>query len=81
MVGWLEMCTVQTEPLLRSFRENWEYLYFPRRSKETVHRVQSVQFSSRELKYFRSRIARKNDVFRYFFFAFAEYFTTANNNP
>jgi len=66
------MCTVK-----RSFRENWEYLYFPRRSKETVHRVQSVQFSSRELKYFRSRKARKNDVFRYFFFlAFADYFTT-----
>jgi len=32
----------QAEPLLKSFRENCEYLYFPRRSKETVHRVQSV---------------------------------------
>ena len=66
---------------IRSFLENWEYLYFPRRSKETVHRVQSAQFSSRELKYFRSRKVRENDVFHYFFLAFAEYFTTANNNP
>ena len=70
LFGWLEMCTVHTEPLLRSFRENWEYFYFPRRSNETVHRVQSVQFSSRELKYFRSRKAQKNDGFRYFFFFF-----------
>ena len=40
LFGWLEICTVK-----RTFRENWEYLYFPRRSKETVHRIQSVQFS------------------------------------
>ena len=38
------MCTVHTEPLLRSFRETWEYFYFPRRSNETVHRLGKVRF-------------------------------------
>ena len=62
----------QAEPLLRSFCENWEYLCFPRRSKETVHRVQSVQFLSREPKYFRSEKHGKMSVllFLFFFFVF-----------